>query len=152
MRGEILLHPVALAAAAVYGLNDWWLKAAHPGVLSGKLSDVAGLVVLPVTLFALAELAARRPLSSRVYAALVGVSALGFAAVEVIPAAETAWCATWGTLYWPLRALHAAAVGADWPSWAPVRAWSDWTDLLTLPAAGLAWLARPVSSPRSPCS
>ena len=46
--GALLLHPVNLIAMLVLGLNDHWLKAAWPGLVTGKLSDVAGLVVLPL--------------------------------------------------------------------------------------------------------
>jgi hypothetical protein len=32
--------------------NDWWLKAAHPGVISGKLSDFAGVALVGMFLMA----------------------------------------------------------------------------------------------------
>lgn len=47
-----LLHPGALAAVAVLVLNDWWAKRHHPSWLTGKLSDVAGLVMAPLALSA----------------------------------------------------------------------------------------------------
>jgi hypothetical protein len=48
------LHPLVLAAAALLVLNDWWLKpSAAPGWLTGKLSDLAGLVLAPLVLSAL---------------------------------------------------------------------------------------------------
>ena len=42
-----------LCALAVLLVNDWWLKAAHPGVVSGKLSDFAGLAVVGMLLAAI---------------------------------------------------------------------------------------------------
>jgi hypothetical protein len=33
-------------------LNDWWLKGEFPGVVTGKLSDFAGIAVLAIPMFA----------------------------------------------------------------------------------------------------
>ena len=142
MPGDRLLHPIALAALALMAFNDHWMKVHQPGVLSGKLSDVAGLPVLALTLFALAEVASRRLLGRRALLACMAVSAVGYTLVEVWAPAELAWCWTWGALQWPVRAAFAAFRGDGMPTVAPVRAWSDWTDLLVLPAVGGAWLAR----------
>ncbi len=55
-----LLHPVSLASMALLGLNDHVLKGLFPGLITGKLSDFAGLVFFPLVL----EIALRaRPLS-----------------------------------------------------------------------------------------
>ncbi|WP_434656468.1 hypothetical protein [Chromobacterium violaceum] len=35
----------ALASLSLLLANDWWLKQHHPGWLSGKLSDFAGLAL-----------------------------------------------------------------------------------------------------------
>ncbi len=43
-----LLSPWFIGGLLVLILNDAWLKAAFPGVLSGKLSDFAGLLVFPL--------------------------------------------------------------------------------------------------------
>ena len=40
-------HPVTVLALVVLVLNDHVLKAAQPGWLTGKLSDVVGLVLAP---------------------------------------------------------------------------------------------------------
>ncbi|MCY7387503.1 MAG: hypothetical protein LH481_05460 [Burkholderiales bacterium] len=37
---------------AVLILNDWWLKSAFPGTLTGKLSDFAGIAVVALLLLA----------------------------------------------------------------------------------------------------
>lgn len=39
--GDGLLHPLALLAIGILIVNDHALKAAWPGVVTGKLSDVA---------------------------------------------------------------------------------------------------------------
>ena len=46
-------HPLALAAVALLLLNDHVLKATFHNALTGKLSDVAWMVVCPVLLAAL---------------------------------------------------------------------------------------------------
>lgn len=138
MIGQRLLHPVSLGATALYAFNDWWLKAHWPGFLSGKLSDVAGMVVLPLTLHTLAEIVLRRELSSRWLFAMIVVSAVGFSAVELSPHASDAWCWTWGAMQWPFYAL--ASIGSEIPPIRPVVAWSDPTDLLTVPFGLLALL------------
>lgn len=39
-----------LTCLAILLANDWWLKAAQPGWISGKLSDFAGIVVFAATI------------------------------------------------------------------------------------------------------
>ena len=55
--GGRVLHPVVLTALAIWLLNDHVLKARWPGAVTGKLSDVAGLVAFPVLLAAGIEVA-----------------------------------------------------------------------------------------------
>ena len=45
-----LAHPITWGAAAVLALNDHVLKQAWPGFVTGKLSDVAWLILAPVVL------------------------------------------------------------------------------------------------------
>jgi len=42
-----------LCALVVLLLNDWWLKAGHPGLVSGKLSDFAGIAIVGLLLLAM---------------------------------------------------------------------------------------------------
>lgn len=99
------------AGLGVLLLNDHLLKGAGiaPAWLTGKLSDVAGLVVAPVLVAAL--VGARRA-AARI-ACIAGV-ALPFVAIKVSPSAAHA-----------LAAL-ASAVGLRW------HVWSDPTDLAAL--------------------
>ena len=126
------LHPLVLAAAALLVLNDWWLKpSAAPGWLTGKLSDLAGLVLAPLVLSALVgvvlHLAARAgarldpSLSRARLGACVGATGLVFTVAKVVPAAADRLGAAWAVL------SPGATVVAD-----P-------TDLLALPALVLAW-------------
>ena len=41
-----------VCAVIVLLLNDWWLKSAYPGVVSGKLSDFAGIAIVGLLLLA----------------------------------------------------------------------------------------------------
>jgi len=137
-----LAHPVSLAAIVVMALNDHVLKAAFGGWWTGKLSDVAGLVFFPalvaVVLAAVgvavrgAGIGGARPAGgdfSRLALGAVAVTGAGFVWVK----------ATWAgaaTASAVLTAITGPFVGG--PS--VVRA--DVTDLLALPALGLAaWVA-----------
>ena len=57
-----LAHPLAVGSLVLLALNDHVLKQAWPGWVTGKLSDLAGLVVAPLVLaVALAVTGVRRP-------------------------------------------------------------------------------------------
>ena len=139
-----LLDPVALVALAVLALNDQVLKAAWPGFVTGKLSDVAGLVVTPLALLAAWELVSwavgrwRAP-STRVLALSIVVVGLGFAAIQVWEPATDAYRWGLGAAQWPFRALAAALTGAPSPGIAPVVAVADAEDLVVLPALAVTW-------------
>ena len=118
-----LCHPVTLLALVVLVINDHVLKAAFPGLVTGKLSDVAGLVLAPPLVAVLLTLVVPR-LPARA-AALVGLVAVGagFALVKSSGYAAEVASSAWTALAGPSL----------------VRA--DWTDLFALPALGLAWWA-----------
>ncbi|GAA2189399.1 hypothetical protein [Micromonospora lupini] len=116
-----LCHPATLLALVVLVVNDHVLKAAFPGLVTGKLSDVAGLVLAPPLVAVLLTLLVPR-LPARV-AALVGLVAVGagFTVVKSSGYAAEVASSAWTVLAGPSL----------------VRA--DWTDLFALPALGLAW-------------
>jgi hypothetical protein len=130
------VHPVALAAAAALAANDWLFKPRlGPGPVTGKLSDLAGLIVAPVALSAaiglVLHLAARLgarvdpSLSRRRLIACTAATGAVFAAVKLDPAAGRA-----------LAALI-AALGR------PAAIVADRTDLWCLPALAVAvWIGR----------
>lgn len=116
-----LLHPVFWAALAILLVNDHVLKGAGllPALLTGKLSDLAGLIVAPwlvVTTFG--ALGARTRAARTLAFALV---VLPFALTKASP-----MCAAWLDL--AMRAL-----GLGW------RTWSDPTDLVALAVLPLTW-------------
>lgn len=126
---EVMNAPV-LVAVAILALNDHLLKGAGviPPVVTGKLSDLAGLFYFPFLLAALVRLALRAG-GARVTAraSLVGFAAVAtgvvFAAVKCTPAGATAY-----------RHLAGALTGH------PAALVADPTDLAALVVLPLGWL------------
>ncbi len=120
-------HPVALGALVLLLVNDHVLKAAWPGPVTGKLSDVAGPVVAAALLGSLV-----RPLHRRAEAVAWWAVAAEFAAVKTVPAATAA-------AVWVLSLVVPSAIVRD-----------PW-DVLGLLALPVAWRAtrrpRPVPRP-----
>ncbi|MEW9527745.1 hypothetical protein [Microbispora sp. NPDC049125] len=106
-------HPLTLAAVVLLLLNDHLFKPLWPGPVTGKLSDVAGLIVAPPLL----NLVVRRP---RVSVLLTGAA---FTLVKT-----TTIGAALATEVWTLV-------------WGPSRILADPTDLIALPALCAAWWA-----------
>ena len=118
-----LVHPVTLVAVVLLAVNDHVFKARYPGLLTGKLSDAAGLMVAPPLLaLALMPFLPRR--SAKVLACTaVTVTGAGFCAVKLSPTGAAVTSAVWSNLTGPSMIL------------------ADQTDLAVLPALGLAWWA-----------
>ncbi|MFD0657808.1 hypothetical protein [Thermocatellispora tengchongensis] len=114
-------HPLTIGAALVLLLNDHLLKWLWPGVVTGKLSDVAGMIVAPPLL----GLLVRRPAASIL---LVGVV---FTLVKT-----TATGATIASHAWTLV-------------WGPSQVLADPTDLIALPALYAAWWTWRHPAPRA---
>ncbi|HEY4182187.1 MAG TPA: hypothetical protein VGM90_35330 [Kofleriaceae bacterium] len=129
------LHPVAIGAVLVLILNDWVLKPAFPHgwphAITGKLSDIAGLVAAPVILTALIGLLllASRKLGLRTHPHLtqrrlvLAIAATGivFCAVKLSPAVSHAFVALLS------HVRHSAVM-------------LDRTDLFCLPALAIAYV------------
>jgi hypothetical protein len=132
------LHPATLLALAVLVANDWvWKPRAGPtaALITGKLSDVAGLALAPVilsaaiglALHAAARLGARvdPSLSRRRLLGCIAATGLGFVAVKLAPEAA--------------GALARALGSFGRPAWIV----ADPTDLAALPALAVAlWVGR----------
>jgi hypothetical protein len=97
-----LCRPLPVASACVLAINDHLLKGAGlvPAAVTGKLSDVAGLVLFPILLCALVRAAAAlagRELSRRAVAGPVALAtAAGFAAVKLWPGFNALVARLWG--------------------------------------------------------
>lgn len=136
-RGEGLLHPVPLLAIAVLVLNDHWGKHAWPGLITGKLSDVAGMVFFPLMLQALIEVVDRRePFrpSRRVLVGCALATACVFSAINLHPAAERVYEVGLGVIQWPFRMLLALG----WVPRAEVQHTLDPSDVLAAPFVAVA--------------
>jgi hypothetical protein len=134
--GSILLEPPVLAALVVLVVNDHVLKSLWGGWLTGKLSDLAILIVAPVLVAAFCEVArpglvARRP---SLVAAVVASFAVGYAAMLLVPLVGDAYRVGLGLAQWPFGALAALATGSPVTGPTRVAFAADPTDLLTLPA------------------
>ena len=134
--GALLLHPVVLAAIACFIVNDHVLKPANPGWLTGKLSDVAGLIFFPVLIAAVAELVSRvaRRHATATLVVAVTITGLTYVAMLLVPAGGDGYRWFIGAMQWPFRIAGAIAAGWPLPVVAPVRFAADPTDLITLPA------------------
>ena len=112
-RGEIVLHPVALVALAVLLVNDHVLKGRGPEGLTGKLSDVAGMVFLPFLLVALWDVVLRRTPDGRVATVAAVSTATVFAAIKLVSPVRTVAALGAGAARAPLDVLTAAATGGS---------------------------------------
>ncbi|RMI14293.1 hypothetical protein EBM89_00590 [Cellulomonas triticagri] len=104
-----MLHPVALVGLAVLLLNDHVLKAAAPGWVTGKLSDVAGLAFFPFLLLAAREVLTRRAPTVRSAVVAAALTAGVFTAIKVVDGARAAYAAVVGMLRFPADALLSGA-------------------------------------------
>jgi hypothetical protein len=115
-----LAHPVTVGAVVMLLVNDHLLKAAWPGPVTGKLSDVAGLAFAPALVAAvLCLLVPRVPARVAAAAGLVGTG-LAFAWVKA-------------------TAAGAEFASAAWSVVRPSTVLADLTDLAALPALAVAW-------------
>ncbi|MFO0695137.1 MAG: hypothetical protein U0230_16370 [Polyangiales bacterium] len=150
-----LFQPIPLVAIALLVLNDHVLKRAMPGLLTGKLSDFAGLAFFPLVLEALAEVVRHllgrdaRP-SARRLALCTFLTGLVFAAIKTVAWAGDVYSVALGALQWPFAAALSAARGRPWPELHRVAFVRDATDLVALPALGLALLAGRARRARAP--
>lgn len=135
MNERALLHPVTLVALATLLVNDHVLKWTWPGWITGKLSDVAGLILAPIVLAAVIRASRRGHLL-----VCAAVTAAVFAAVKVDPRATALWCEALSCGRWlvatPVELLRHGAL----PAWRALDAVTDPTDLIALPATLAALL------------
>jgi hypothetical protein len=152
---DALLHPVALAAIGLLLLNDHVLKDAAPGLVTGKLSDVAGLAFFPLVLLGAWEVARSavgrwRGPSARALAVSVAVTAIAFGLVKTTGLVAGAFATTLGAAQW--AAGLALAVGRGSGEIVPALVVRDPTDLVALPAvliaAWIGWSRLPRSEAR----
>lgn len=104
--GDVVLHPVAIAGLTVLVVNDHVLKAVAPGWVTGKLSDVAGMVFFPFLLLATVDVLRRRTAPGVRSAVVAGTAtAVVFAAVKTWLPAREVYVAVVGVLRHPVDTL-----------------------------------------------
>ena len=137
--GALLRRPVVWTSLMLWAFNDHLLKARCGGWLTGKLSDVTGLIVLPVALYSAYELSwalLRRPparLEWAHWSALLITASL-LISVNSTPALER-WVSEQVTLLLsPLWSVLSARLSSSGSAPLSLRSTVDHTDLLTLPA------------------
>ena len=125
------LHPIALLAVIVLLVNDWVLKPHFRGsFVTGKLSDIAGMVFAPVVLSAaiglVLKLARRDPtLTRRRLVLCCAATAVGFVLVKLVPSIG-------------IIVAHAISIFGRRAGFYP-----DWTDVLCTPFVLVAyWMGR----------
>lgn len=144
--GEVLLHPVCLLAMLLWWWNDAFGKPEYPGLVTGKLSDVAALIVFPLFVWSLIGGALRvaprrwRPTRSRQRLVLDAVLLLTgslFAAINLSPGLGAFYVRAWQSFYdWVQLALPGRAALLATHTVDP-------SDLLSLPSLLMArWLGR----------
>lgn len=110
-----LAHPVSIIALLLWIANDHLLKARYGSVVTGKLSDVAGLIVFPLIVAAVLAWWARNPMR----VALICTAVL-YGSVNLWTLADSAMESTMG---WFLRSVLT----------------QDTTDLFLLPLLVVPW-------------
>lgn len=146
--GEALLHPIALSAVLLLLANDHYLKAHYPGIVTGKLSDLAGMVFFPLLLLTLIDgllrlLRGHQGFTERHLVFCVAVTGLAFVLVKTTDIGAETFRTIWAALQWPARAVaahHLVPIGR-------VRLVKDATDLVALPMLLVAyWVGRTVTT------
>jgi hypothetical protein len=148
--GDALLHPGSLAALGLLLVNDHVLKATFPGPITGKLSDVAGVVLFPILLWSAAELTLALALgrrwrgpSERAVAAAITASTAIVLAIKTIPAAAIGAGWLLGLAQWSLSLPLRLVADTALPPVAPASIVVDPTDLIALPFVAIAiWIGR----------
>lgn len=144
--GDLLLNPVALAALMLLLTNDHFFKAAWPGPLTGKLSDLAGVIFLPLFLVSawevlLALIGRWRAPSMRAVAVSTVVSTTTFGLVKALPGVADLAGQILGVAQWVIALPIVVSSARPLPPVVGTRVIADPTDLVVLPAVAVAlWL------------
>ena len=128
----------------LWGCNDHMFKAWFGNALTGKLSDVAGLAVvplIPLCVYGLLCSARKRSPVHNILVLLTSLITVGglFSAVNTLPMCSEAyqWSMAW--VQWPFRALFQLVVDQPLPVVSPLAHTLDPTDLVALPALYIPW-------------
>ena len=135
-----MLHPVVLLFLGLWLVNDHLLKRLMPGALSGKLSDVACLIVVPVMALTVVELFTSEENHRRrvVCLILAGAFAAGaMVSINIWTPAARLYEHSMGVLQWPLQVVGNLIHGQAPRAPVAVRLTMDASDAWTAPCAFL---------------
>jgi len=136
LASRTLATPVAIGAIALLVINDHVLKSAYPGLVTGKLSDIAGMIFFPLLLAAACEqLGLRRGMKTVVAAACM--TAIVFTAIKLSASAGDLYRVGLALAQWPFRAAHALFEGGRLPAVGHAQLTADPTDLVALGALAI---------------
>ena len=139
--GDYFLRPWTIAAVGLLLINDHVLKGRAPGVITGKLSDAAGLIVFPMLLTLTAESAGPGRWKRLRIAAW---SALGtgivFGCIKLVPGAADVYGTALGLVRWMLFSPGHLVSGAPLGRPRAVITTHDLSDLMMLPAVAVSYM------------
>jgi hypothetical protein len=138
-----LLHPVPILGILLLLLNDHVLKEAFPGLVTGKLSDFAGLAFFPLLLqagweYVASKLGRYTGPDRRLLIGCAAATGLYFSGVQLLEPVTDSYRWALGALQWPFLSLGGLLAGRPPAGVHPVQVWPDPWDLVALPALGLA--------------
>ena len=133
--GDCIRHPMSVCMLWLWLLNDHIFKDLWGNALTGKLSDISGLVVFPLMFVATYELICAFRQRAATHLDLVLWLSLGFSAMLMILINVSDWGAELcrvglGILQWPFRCLWSLSIVPIYK----VHLTMDPTDLWTLGA------------------
>jgi hypothetical protein len=114
-------HPLSVTGLAVLLINDHVLKDAWPGVITGKLSDFAGMLMFPPVLAVVLAMFLPKVSARLIAGSAVIATGVCFAALKVSPVVAELASRAWSVPNGPSAVL------------------ADSTDLVALPTLALAW-------------
>ncbi len=139
------MAPLPIGALVVLVVNDRVLKAAFGNTATGKLSDIAGVFLLPLVFVSILEVARwairRRPwsCSPRELVVAIAVTGVGFGATKLFGPIAEAYGTAIGVVRW-VGALPAMGLLGGIGSPEPIEVVVDPTDLLVLPVLVVTYL------------
>ena len=145
---DYLRHPVVLLLIGIWIVNDHFLKDMFGNVLTGKISDFAGVAVLPLMLLGAYEstcAALSKSPQFRNYVLLgsIFITAFFMAGINLFESWASAFRVGLGAAQWPARAVWNYWQNGTSLSAVPVHHTMDPSDLWSLIALAFPfWLGR----------
>jgi hypothetical protein len=147
-----LLHPVVIASLVLLVVNDHWLKGHYSSWATGKLSDVAFMVLSPIWLAVLVGYVVEGCLPRKrtgaclsagsqrlILGLMIGSVGVLFTSMQLTEAGDWFYRSSLGALQWPTRAIWELTRGNALPAPLLVATTRDPSDLLCLPFLAIAW-------------